>query len=289
MADRSWGFKEGDEIVPGRHAIHLLGGGQRSEAYLAWDDRLHALIVAKVLRPTELDDEAAHRGLRREALALARLQHPSIVRCFDAVPDGPRPHLVLESLDGPRLSTLIRRFGPLAPEQLVPLGLELCSALAFMHDSGYLHLDLKPRNTIMGAAPRLIDLGLARTFEEVRELTSPLGTDEYMAPEQTDGATVTSMDAKTDVWGLGVTLYMAANGRLPFPVPRSSEVGYPQRTADPEPFSPRVPQEIEAPIRACLARDPVQRPTAAEMAEWLEALLPSARRVARRRIRARVR
>jgi len=81
------------------------------------------------------------------------------VRSCDALPDGPRPHLVLEAHEGPRLSTLIRRFGPLPPEQLLPLGLGLCSALAFMHDSGYLHLRLKPRNTIMGSGDdALIDI-----------------------------------------------------------------------------------------------------------------------------------
>src|SRR5688572_18633190 len=104
----SWAFAEEDEIVPGRYAVDLLGGGERSEAWLAWDQRLHTLVVAKLLRPDQLDDARATAGLEREARALAALNHPSIVRSFDVVLDGPRPHLVLEPLDGPRLSTLLR-------------------------------------------------------------------------------------------------------------------------------------------------------------------------------------
>jgi len=120
----SWGFEEGDLIAPGRHATRLLGGGRRYEAYLAWDDALHALVVVKVLRPALVDDDATRAGLAGEAAVLASLAHPVIVRAFDAVLDGERPHLVLEYLDGPRLSTLVRRYGVIV-EQLLPLAIDL--------------------------------------------------------------------------------------------------------------------------------------------------------------------
>jgi len=124
-----WRFEEGDEIVPGRHAIKRLGGGHRYDAYLAWDNHLHTLVVTKVVRPHLVDDERSLRMLAGEARMLERLNHPVIVRGFDAVLAGPRPHLVLEHLEGPRLSTLVRRYGPLPPDQLLPLALQLCSAL----------------------------------------------------------------------------------------------------------------------------------------------------------------
>lgn len=286
----SWAFAEEDEIVPGRYAVDLLGGGERSEAWLAWDERLHTLVVAKLLRPDQVSDSHARRGLEREASALAALSHPSIVRCFDAVLDGPHPHLVLESLDGPRLSTLLRRFGPLAPEQLVPLAIEIGSALAFMHDAGYVHLDVKPRNLIMGATPKLIDLGIARTFDEVRSLNAPLGTDAYMAPEQTWAETVSSVAPPTDAWGLAVTLYEALEGRLPFD-PNDSAAGerYPQRMHPPAPFRRRAAEPIVSIINGGLSRDPLARPSLTEMVSALEPLLPGARRTARRRLRRRVR
>lgn len=194
----SWAFEEGDEIFPGRYAVRLLGGGHRYEAYVAWDAALLALVVVKALRPREADSPAAQMALEREARALAALDHPALVRSFGGVLDGERPHLVLEFLDGPRLSTLIRRHGVIT-EQLLPLALELCSVLHYMSGRGYVHLDVKPRNIVMSAQPRLIDLSVALPTTDVAHLTSPTGTDAYMAPEQCDPARFGEIGAATDM------------------------------------------------------------------------------------------
>jgi len=106
---RRWALVEGDPIVPGLDAVHPLGGGKAFQAYLAWDVRRHALVVAKLLRPHLLGDETALAALQREAAALDRLSHPVLPRLFDARLEGERPLLVLELLDGPRLSTVVRR------------------------------------------------------------------------------------------------------------------------------------------------------------------------------------
>ena len=180
----SWGFEPGDTLDDGRSAVRLLGGGDRYEAWLGWDDHLAAPVVFKLLRPDQSDGIRPREAIAREAATLASLAHPGIVRCFDARVDGPRPYLVLEFLDGPRLSTLVRRYGPLSHEQVVPLALEIGSALTYLHNVGLVHLDVKPQNVIMGAPPRLIDLSIARPLAELASLRGPLGTDAYMAPEQ---------------------------------------------------------------------------------------------------------
>lgn len=112
----SWEFEEGDEIAPGRSIVRALGGGHRFEVFLVWDERLFALVVAKVLRPDLAGEERYLDEVREEAQALARLAHPVIVRGFGAVVDGPHPHALIEHLEGPTLRRLIRRGGaaPLA-------------------------------------------------------------------------------------------------------------------------------------------------------------------------------
>ncbi|HVL96173.1 MAG TPA: serine/threonine-protein kinase [Solirubrobacteraceae bacterium] len=242
----SWNFTEGDAIAPGRTSVRLLGGGRRYEAHLAWDDELHALVVVKVVRPHLVHDENALRGLGREALALRSLAHPMLVRGFDAVLDGERPHIVLEFLEGPRLSTLLRRYGATI-EQLLPLAVNVCSALHYMHARGWVHLDVKPSNLVMGASPRLIDLSVARRLDELPTLSSPVGTDGYMAPEQRDLARVGELGPATDVWGLGATLREALAGRP-------------------------VPPVVAALVDACLAPRPADRPSPAELAAELEPL-----------------
>lgn len=282
-ADDRWDLAEGDVIAPGRYAVRLLGGGRRYEAYLAWDDTLHTLVVVKLIRPGQTENEGTLAGMAGEAEILTRLAHPSLVRCFDAVLTGERPHLVLELLDGPRLSTLERRYGIIV-EQLLPLALQLCSVLHYMASQGYAHLDVKPRNIIMSSTPKLIDLSVAQPFERARTSTSPIGTDMYMAPEQCDPARFERIGPTTDVWGLGVTLYEALAGRRPFPDgDEGSErlaARYPQTALAPEPIPRDVPPAVAEIILSCLVADPAGRPTAAEVADELEplaAMLPQPR------------
>ena len=282
-ARASWGFREGDEIVPGRYAVELLGGGRRYEAYLAWDDELHALVTVKALRPNLVGDPVGQGAIAREAAALRALQHPALVRCFAAEVEGDCPHLVLEFLDGPRLSTLIRKYGVIV-EQLLPLALELCSALHYVEVRGYVHLDVKPKNVIMSAPPRLIDLSVATPLADVGKLASPTGTDAYMAPEQCLSARFAEIGPAADVWGLGVTLYEAISRSLPFPEgdeeAQTPEGRYPQLASAPRPFSRDVPVPIAELILACLDKRPQDRPTALQIADEIEpwaARLPQAR------------
>jgi serine/threonine protein kinase len=274
----SWGLAEGDAIVPGRRALRLLGGGRRHEAYVAWDERLHAVVVAKLLRPAYVADVGP---LAAEAALLRDLAHPLVLRTFGAVLDGPRPHLVLEHVEGPRLSTLIRRYG-LAVEQLLPLGLEITRLLRYLGAEGVVHLDIKPGNVIMDGRPRLIDLSVACRRERLGSLTSPVGTDPYMAPEQCDAARLGTIGPATDVWGLGATLYEALAGVPPFP---PDGARYPQLRHAPAPLGKRVPGPLAALVDACLAPDAAARPTPEAVEVALEeqvAALP-APRIRRRR------
>jgi serine/threonine protein kinase len=277
-----WALAEGEEIAPGLDAVKLLGGGKVFEAYLAWDARRRALVVAKLLRPHVAGDDGALAALRREAAALDRLSHPVLPRRFDAHLGAERPLIVLELLDGPRLSTVIRRYG-LAVEQVLPLALQLSSALHYLSEEGWVHLDVKPSNVILSSQPRLIDLSIARRVEDARRLASPAGTQRYMAPEQCERTSFGLIGLPTDMWGLGVTLYEALARRRPFPDAPEGARGrdrYPQLDRDPAPLPESVPPALAEIVLRCLERNPEARPTASELAdviEPIEASLPRPR------------
>jgi len=272
-----WRLREGNEIAPGLSALKLLGGGLRYEAYLAWDARLYSMVVVKVVRPGLVDDARTLAGLAEEVEMLGRLHHPVLVRSFGADLDGPRPHVVLEHLEGPRLSTLVRKYGPLPAEQLLPLALQLCAAVHYLAREGVVHLDIKPSNIIMGAPARLIDLSVARTTEECRHLRSAVGTDSYMAPEQCLPEEGAPVGPAADVWGIGVTLYRAVAGERPYekgdPDAPHPHERWPQLVSAPEPLPDKVPLAIADPIMGCLAYDPADRPSATELADALEPVL----------------
>ena len=279
-AATAWGFAPGDPIADGRYALRLLGGGDHNEAWVAWDDRLHTSVVAKLLRPHLVEDAAALASLEREADAVATLAHPGLIRSFGAVLGGPYPHLVLEHLDGPRLSTLVRRYGPLAAEQLVPLGRRLASALAYLASSGWVHLDVKPRNIVMTATPRLIDFGVARPAALARG-RSGVGTAAYMAPEACDPARASAIGPAADVWSLGATLYEAVAGHQAFAATRDSP-RHPQLVREAAPLPRSVPAPLATLVERCLAPDPRDRPTAADVDEALEPMSDWAERSGRR-------
>jgi serine/threonine protein kinase len=280
VADESWGLAEGDEIVPGRSVLKTLGGGTHYEVLLVWDDTRFAIMVAKILRPAMAADVGALRDLAREAEALAALSHPVILRCFDAVLEGAHPHLLVEHLEGPTLRRLLRAEPKLPLQQLIPLGLHVAAGLAYLETAGWVHLDIKPDNLIMGVPPRIIDLSIARTVERAARTRGILGTDPYMAPEQCGTPEWEGrIGPPADVFGLAATLWRAATGAAPFPrasgASRSDdpELRFPQLVAPP----PEPPRELPAALgellRAGLARDPADRPTARELAAGFEPLL----------------
>jgi serine/threonine protein kinase len=274
----SWNFEAGAQIAEGRSIMKRLAGGSRYEAYLTWDDRLFAITVTKILRPDQVADEHALGELRREAEVLERLAHPCLVRSFDAVLDGPYPHVMLEHLEGLTLRHLIKRQRTLAVEQLLPLALHVAAVLQYMSNEGFVHLDVKPGNIVMGVPPRLIDLSIARSFERAAGLRDSIGTDAYMSPEQCDPASWPGLiGPPADVWGLGATLYHAAAGETPFPRGLSGSADktlrFPQLTEELRPFPKHVPRPLQELITSMLAEDPAERPAVSDVAMALEPLV----------------
>lgn len=290
--DSEWRFEEGDVIAPGVSALQLLGGGLRYEAYLAWDERMRSLVVAKLIRPGLIDDPRARRGLEQEVQMLDALDHPVLIRGFDADLEGERPHVILEHVEGPRLSTLLRRYGPLPADQLLPLALQLLAATHYLAGEGYAHLDVKPSNIIMSGPPRLIDLSLARSLERCAALEEPVGTDSYMAPEQCLPRPGT-IGTPADVWGVGATLYKALTGELPYPDGDQDAAApherWPQLRETPTPPPPSLSHELTRPIMDCLAYDPARRPAPGEVADRLEPLLESLAKLRIARLKPRLR
>lgn len=275
----SWELREGDAITDELTAVRRLGGGATYEAYLAFDEVTWGPVVAKVVRPDLVEDAPSLRGLRREAAALAAVSHPVVVRALRACPDGPRPHLVLENLDGPRLSSLLRRGGRLQPQQYLPLGIELASALHYLRYLGWVHLDVKPSNTIMGAPARLIDLSVARRVEDAARLTHVIGTDRYLAPEQADPVGLGGPGPAADVWGLAATMFEAVVGHRPFrdgdPAADDPAARHPQLVEEPRRLPDDVPDAVREVLLAGLSRDPACRPEPREVSEALEPVLAS--------------
>lgn len=258
----SWGFVEGDPITAELTAVRRLGGGSAYEAYLAFDEVTYGPVVAKVVRPDRVEDDRSLRGLADEVDALATVNHPVVVRGLRHELAGERPHVVLEAIDGPRLSSLIRRYGPLQEHQYLPLAIEVASALHYLRRIGWTHLDLKPSNIIMAAPARVIDLSVARTVERAAR-ADRIGTDAYMSPEQWDPERFGAPSPASDIWGLGATLFEAVAGHRAYDEP-DDELA---------PLPDRVPAEVAKVIHACLELDPASRPAPHEVAEALEPVL----------------
>ncbi len=274
----SWHLAEGDAVTAELTAMRLLGGGNAYEAYLAFDEITYAPVVVKVLRPDQVDDESSKRGLRREVAALATVNHPVVVRGLRHEVDGERPHVVLEHIEGPRLSSLVRRYGPLQQQQYLPLAIDIASALHYLRHVSYAHLDIKPSNIIMGSPARLIDLSVARPADKAAALTTQIGTDFYMAPEQADpGGRFGVPGFASDVWGLGATLFEAVAGYRAFDPGDADgdDLGsrFPQLVEAPYELPEKVPAEVASAVYAALERDPADRPRPHELAEMLEPVL----------------
>jgi serine/threonine-protein kinase len=256
----AWGaaLKPGERV--GRFEIlREIGRGGFGIVYEALDPELGRTVAVKVLRPARRPLEDAEREvLRREAEAVASLDHPGIVTLHDAGTCESGPYLVLELLHGESLETRIAR-GALAPREALRVAREVAGALAHAHGRGVLHLDLKPANVFITEDGRvkLLDFGLAHLLGSSGSRRG--GTPAYMAPEQARGE---PLDARADVFAFGVALSEALGGRKPYEVRegRSAVLD----GAAPAPLPAALPGPISLLIERCLSPDPGRRPRSGE-------------------------
>jgi len=262
--DRSWSFVPGDEIVPGFHAWTLLGDGRRCETWLALSVQLWTPVAIKLPRPGCIN-ERTYQALTREANTVASLIHPALQRLLHAHCEGPLPYLVFEYVEGPTLADLLDHAGPLAPPDVIRLGMQIASALHYIHGRGVVHCDIKPTNlALRDGRAVLIDFDIARRIGEGGRETKARGSAQYMAPEQILGASATPA---MDIFALGVTLYEAITDIVVFDSgDKEPGLTYPQLTRCPASLlsiDSCIPRKLEHAVAALLEPDPQRRPPTA--------------------------
>ena len=209
----------GETIAERYELEELVGHGGMSSVYKAHDSLLERYVALKILHEQYSEDEEFVERFKREARSVAQLQHPNIVTVIDRGEQDGRQYIVFEYIDGENLKELVVRKGRLEVREALEIALEIAHGLAFAHEHGLVHRDVKPQNVLLNGDGRakVTDFGIARSRDVEHSVTQTgtvLGTSNYIAPEQASGQPV---DAQTDVYSLGVVLYEILTGELPFP------------------------------------------------------------------------
>ena len=205
-------------MLSGRYRLESkLGSGGMSTVYLARDETLERWVAAKVLHREISDQPDQIERFRREARAVAQVSHPNVVAVIDAGEDGGRPYIVFEFVDGETLKERIDRLGRLPLDEAAAYAIEVGRGLAAAHARRLVHRDVKPQNVLIDAEGRakVTDFGIARELEQdgLTKTGRVLGTTDYVSPEQAMGQAV---DARSDIYSLGVLLYEMLIGQVPF-------------------------------------------------------------------------
>ena len=254
----------GDLIADRYELEELVGTGGMSSVFRARDLQLDRSVAIKILHEHYAEDPEYLERFRREARAVARLSHPNIVTVIDRGDDDGRQYIVFEHVDGENLKDLVLRTGRLPVRRALELALAVADGLAFAHDHGLVHRDVKPQNVLLSreGEVKVTDFGIARSLHVdhgVTQTGTVLGTGEYLAPEQASGKQVS---AATDVYSLGVVLWELLAGDVPFVGENFVAVALrhvneaPPRVRERRPdVSPR----LEAAVDRALAKDPGRR------------------------------
>ena len=205
-------------VLSGRYRLESkLGSGGMSTVYLARDETLERWVAAKVLHREISDQPDQIERFRREARAVAQVSHPNVVAVIDAGEDGGRPYIVFEYVDGETLKQRIDRLGRLPLDEAAAYSIEVGRGLAAAHARRLVHRDVKPQNVLIDSEGRakVTDFGIARELEQdgLTKTGRVLGTTDYVAPEQAMGKGV---DARSDIYSLGILLYEMLVGEVPF-------------------------------------------------------------------------
>jgi hypothetical protein len=263
-------------LILGRYRpLAELGEGGHGAVDLAFDTKMARRVAIKRI-------PLSHAGVRRlgqttglaEARTSALLNHPNVVTVHEWDTDDDEAFLIMEHVDGAPLSELLATYAPLEPDEAAAVLAPVCAALAFAHDNGVLHLDLKPENVLVtrDGLVKVADFGVASLTNAAGQAISAGGTLGYMPPEQLRGEKV---DARSDVWALGALAYEALTGAVPFASDTIEGALYrAEHVEPPSPFdyAPSLPPEVDEALLAALAPVPGDRPRS--VGEFAAALLP---------------
>jgi serine/threonine protein kinase len=273
--------QEGD-VLDGKYRVdRVLGVGGMGIVVAATHIHLNQRVALKFLLPAAVGNREVIERFAREARAAVQIQSEHVARVTDVgtLPTG-SPYMVMEYLEGTDLAQAIEKGGPMPVTQAVGYVLQACEAIAEAHALGIVHRDLKPANLFLARRPgrdpmvKVLDFGISKTSDAATGLTqtsSVMGSPFYMAPEQMMSSK--DVDARADLWALGVIAYELLAGKTPFAADTMPEVVYNVTQRDPAPvreLRPDVPEGLAEAIARCLARDRAQRyPNVARLAAAL--------------------
>ncbi|HEX5069118.1 MAG TPA: protein kinase [Vicinamibacterales bacterium] len=242
--------------------LDRIGKGGMGTVYRAMDEMLHRDVAIKVLN-AELNDPEVAKRFRAEAITVARLSHPGIATIYELFEHEGQWLMVMEFVRGETLENMIVRMGPLSAQRSAELAMQALAALAHAHSMGVVHRDLKPANLMIteNGAVKVMDFGIARVSgsEHLTNAGFMMGTPAYMAPEQVRGGEV---DARADLYAMGVVFYRLTSGKLPFKGDTAFAMVQSQVNEPPTPigmFRADLPPWVDEIVTRALAKSPDER------------------------------
>jgi eukaryotic-like serine/threonine-protein kinase len=254
---------DAETVVDGRYRVlSRVGSGGMAEVYCAQDLQLGRKVALKILYRRFAEDREFVERFRREASSAAGLQHQHVVSVYDRGEYDGTYYIAMEYLDGRSLKTIIREEAPLDPDRAIDLVIQVLRATRFAHRRGIIHRDLKPHNVIVDNEGRakVTDFGIARAgASDMTQTGSIMGTAQYLSPEQAQGMAVS---AASDLYSVGIVLYEALTGRVPFEGESAVTIALKQvneRPTPPSVYNSAVTPELEAVVMRALEKEPSRR------------------------------
>ena len=258
-------------LLAGRYRLERsLASGGMAQVWDGLDQTLARRVAIKVLHPHLARDASFVARFRAEAVAAARLSHPSIVSVYDTCSEDGIEAIVMELVVGTTMRADLDEHGPMRLPAVLAIGTQVADALGAAHASGLVHRDVKPANILLAADGRVLvaDFGIAKAAEgnDLTTAGAMVGTAKYLAPEQVEAGPI---DGRADLYALGVVLYEALAGVAPFVADTDAATALARLHRDPRPLRelrPEVPEPVAAVVHQALQRDPARRfATAAAM------------------------
>jgi serine/threonine protein kinase len=275
-------------LVAGRYeVVEEIGTGGMGNVYKVFDQKIHEMIALKLIKPEIGTDKTIIERFSRELKTARRIAHRNVCRMFDIGEEAGTHFITMEFVTGEDLRSLIKRIGQLSVGKTIDIAKQVCEGLAEAHVLGIVHRDLKPQNIMIDreGKSKIMDFGIAR-FIRTKGVTitgTIIGTPEYMSPEQAEGK---EADQRSDLYSLGIILFEALTGKVPFEGDTPLSIALKHKTEappDPRQLNPQIPEDLNGLILKCLEKDKEKRyQTAAEIIAELDKIekgIPTTQRV----------